>query len=684
MMKNILKNKILYLILTLMLLFTCFINTLDINIFASAAEVNDIEQTVTIEEISKDVLGDVSIRKTEILYNLDDSADYVYVEFEGGGYAVFLKQTMEMMEYSMRGSLTYDNSISKKYYGGPGYYLIKDNNCFVDTSTNQRIQIADEELQLYSSEIRKSLLSNYNERRDLETVKTNYEIINGSQRNEEVDSEATGEKPKLDTSSLIFIPETEGTYIPNYQYFLHAPRHGWNSTGTCGAVAARILLSYHNYYSDRRIIDNEYLNGSSAIPNNNPNLCEDPMRMTSNTLGTRGQAEDGSDDANSYFAYVVNKIPRNAKTKEVRNGINSVLTDRNQEISGNIDYSIGYKTGGWFFGTLSVDTSAVKSEINAVRPAIILMQESLGGSDHYVVAYGYSNYTYPDSSETYSGFITHFGWTSSEINVWINSAWCYGYVTLNINHNHTYSEFGNINGDPCRMESRCTTCGYRTDAFVRVDANDRYVERTVQLPQNGYNYKEYMVSFATSGNKLIQTFGSKDVKLYLYDLQGNQLGYNDDSGYNFNSLISYSVSANTTYILRIEFYNPANSGSIKLGITPSDTSYSQYESIWYIEATNPGFSWTSQLNTTKVICFIPETSGTYSFTTRSGNGIDTYLYVIDPEVTTSCLFDDDSAGELQATLTTQLDRGKRYFIVVSSYTITSQSGGMGLGIRKVS
>ena len=47
---------------------------------------------------------------------------------------------------------------------------------------------------------------------------------------------------------------TDGNYIPNYRYFLLEPEHGENETGTCGAVAAQLMLSYHNYYSDRRII----------------------------------------------------------------------------------------------------------------------------------------------------------------------------------------------------------------------------------------------------------------------------------------------------------------------------------------------------------------------------------------------------------------------------------------------
>jgi hypothetical protein len=59
----------------------------------------------------------IPIRSCEYVYNLDESADYIYVEFESGGYALFANETMEMMEYSLQESLPYQTN-SKKYYAG--------------------------------------------------------------------------------------------------------------------------------------------------------------------------------------------------------------------------------------------------------------------------------------------------------------------------------------------------------------------------------------------------------------------------------------------------------------------------------------------------------------------------------------------------------------------------------------
>lgn len=48
-------------------------------------------------------------------------------------------------------------------------------------------------------------------------------------------------------------------YIENANYFIVNPKHARNSLsdnslGTCTTVAAQLLLGYHNYYSDRRLI----------------------------------------------------------------------------------------------------------------------------------------------------------------------------------------------------------------------------------------------------------------------------------------------------------------------------------------------------------------------------------------------------------------------------------------------
>ena len=633
----------------------------------------------SVEKVTNELFGNVSIKSSEYLYNLDDSADYIYVELNDGGYAVFLKETMELLEYSQQGKLNYPKN-SSKYYGGPSLYMVKDDDCFVDVNSQEHLHISNDSAKTYASEVRETLISNYEERLISENVDFDYSLLEkevateARSNNISLDDQLVGEIPKLDTDNLIRI--TDGTYIPNYRYFLSDPKHGYNSTGTCGAVAAQLLLSYHNYYSDRRIVDHKYLNGGNSIPEHNPNLCKDPMKMTHETLGTKGQREDGIDYTDSYFHYVVENIPKSATTSQVKNGLNNILSERNNEITGTIKYSVK---------SLSFNSSGIISELDSGRPVILLMQNSLGGLNHYVVAYGYNNYTYPGSSESYLGYITHFGWGSNYLNIWVNSAWCYSYTSLKIEHTHNYYTVGQIPGTS-RMEYKCRTCGHRTDAGLTMLDIDRYQERVVSIPQNDYSYKEINVSFDTAGNKLFQTFGSKDVKLYLFDSEYNQLKYDDDSGQGLNSLFYYNVEANKQYILRVKFYNSSNTGDVKVGITPASETYSKYEDIWTYNSTGVTFYFPATLNTTRVLTFTPTESGTYKFQTNYvfGSRVDTYLYVVDPTTTYQCLYDDDNAGDLQALITTDLVAGRTYFIVASTYNITTTSGSLSLDIKKIS
>lgn len=52
---------------------------------------------------------------------------------------------------------------------------------------------------------------------------------------------------------------SEMNFIYNYTYFLSDPLYATNDKeqypyGTCSTIAMQMLLGYHNYYSDRRII----------------------------------------------------------------------------------------------------------------------------------------------------------------------------------------------------------------------------------------------------------------------------------------------------------------------------------------------------------------------------------------------------------------------------------------------
>jgi len=630
-----------------------------------------------------DILNDASIENCSYMYNLDGSPDFLYIQLSGDGYAIFLSQTLELMEYSPVGASEFSPESYDVYYCGPGCYFNKENDCFVDISSGERRYLTDEEISTYSNTIRQSLIKedkaiiNSRASNDLDSIiSIIQEQILSAQKNYRNDP--CGDVPSIsDTSYITNLNIGSGTYIDNFMYFLSNPQHGNNSSGTCGAVAAQLLLSYHNYYSDRRIIANNYLNGNSTTEREkNPNYCSDPMSMTNYTLGTRGIEEDGSDDPNSYFSRIVDKIPASATTSTVKKGIKFFLDEND------ISYTIDSHVGGWFFGTLSVNTDEIIDEIDDGRPAIILMQNSLGGLDHYVVAYGYHDYTYPGTTDTYSGFITHFGWSSGYLNVWINSAWCYSYITLQINHDHNYNSYVGSFGTNGGVEYKCSTCGHRTDKIINIAANNRYTEKVVSLEP--YTFKEYYLKFSVAGNKVIQTFGTKDTRLYLYDSNMNLLEQDDDDGYSTNALISYDFVADTTYILRVKFYSGSDSGDIRLAVVPT-YHHDNYESAYgpYKLTT---VSWSLSNDSVALFRYKFDSAGTVTFTMSSSTNTDTYLYVIDPASTSmmtkytgsnpgaSNLYDDDSGSGLQAMLTKTVQANKEYLVIISFYNPHTMSG----------
>lgn len=50
-----------------------------------------------------DIFGDYNISNAEYLYSLDESDEFVYVEFAEGGYCIFLHNNGDILEYSLSG-----------------------------------------------------------------------------------------------------------------------------------------------------------------------------------------------------------------------------------------------------------------------------------------------------------------------------------------------------------------------------------------------------------------------------------------------------------------------------------------------------------------------------------------------------------------------------------------------------
>ncbi len=206
---------------------------------------------------------------------------------------------------------------------------------------------------------------------------------------------------------------------------------------------------------------------------------------------------------------------------------------------------------------------------------------------------------------------------------------------------------------------------------LTIASNSRYTEDVVYL--NAGEYEDYLITFKSGGRKLIQTFGPKDTCLYLYDMNGNQLAYNDDGGYKNNALISYDVSANVTYGIRVKFYSSSIYGDVKLAIMPHLTSVTKYEDLRGVYSADCIYEGLTTSGSVSLSRYTVNSTGVYTFYTdiRTGyyNYPNMYLYLIDPSSTEPSLYNDDGAGKMQAKITTTLKPGVEYLLVTTTYDI---------------
>lgn len=457
---------------------------------ASADESSEV--SYEIKEIVQSILGNKKIKTCEYLKSLDEAQNYVYVVFKESGYAIFDRETKEMLEYSQSKLLPYDFGNDDKYYAGPSNYYTKFNEQY---------------------------FFNINKYED--------------------DFNYLKSPPVYDKDNLISANPPGAintTYISNVKYFTEInPIHGVNIHGTCGSVAAQLLLSYNNYYNDRRIISSRYLNGGWKEENNNgdvndlnnyatpyydPNFCLDPRTLTSYIAGSNDE----------FYNYVINCVEPGAmnccsgKDSEnehshkgssldmVKRGLQKIL---NEKIPNN--YNINGEERLY-----SIGSEKIKAEIDSGRPLIIGMKKRLGGIDHWAVGYGYQDYTYPEDSskegETYFGYIVNLGWGSNASNVWINEKWCNSYISLRTNHIHDYNIDTGVNLSDAQRVLKCEECGHRTvkDILI-VDDNGVITGGHYQL-SGGVDIPEYIdgktvtgiANYAFANNNLITQIGIPD------------------------------------------------------------------------------------------------------------------------------------------------------------------------------
>lgn len=256
-------------------------------------------------------------------------------------------------------------------------------------------------------------------------------------------------------------------FIPNANYFLLNPQH-WdnngsdNSVGTCTTVAAQMLIGYHNYYSDRRIIPKTY--GSRQFLSDDYGNIKDHPIFSREMVEGQGCSSIGTQDG--FYRELFDRTPFadwffGQGVDLVTMGVNSFLDNF---LPSDVRDEVEFVCEGY-------NKETAQQEIDNGKPIILGMSGLNSGSFHVVPVYGYASLDGED------GFLAHCGWGDRVVLAWY-PYWYFGYqMRMSVNHQHNLIDTGervekgenDINGDTQKENYtilKCVECEYTTPDFL--------------------------------------------------------------------------------------------------------------------------------------------------------------------------------------------------------------------------
>lgn len=238
-------------------------------------------------------------------------------------------------------------------------------------------------------------------------------------------------------------------YIENANYFLANPQHRDNvksdyKYGTCTTIAHQILLGYHNYYSDRRLIPEFGNNGKRFLSEDYGDLNQHP-NVNSSTLYDNGLGRPSLGTSDDMF----NELFDLTKEGDILSQkIGNVASAADKFLS---NY-LGSRTKNWEIKKQNYSKQTVLSELDEGRPVILGFKLLQTGSFHVVVAYGHA------VIDGTFGFIAHYGWEKPYVQMWMPENWIGDIVTMSVDHEHELEDMEETYGSKYRA-LRCKTCG---------------------------------------------------------------------------------------------------------------------------------------------------------------------------------------------------------------------------------
>ena len=406
----------------------------------------------------------------EYLMGLDGEKDYVLVQRNGGGYAIFDKESMELMEYSDDGESPYSKAgTSEIYYAGPANYYHKKGGEVKNLFTGEKM--GKEHLSAAANNVQEKIKTDSINRKEEQEKKEKEQ--KEKQKAELQGFDSVGAYSQSELGNLLAVPGPTGyetqdadaytalsrVYIPDYIVLKNNIDHGFNKDGTCASVAAQILLAYNNLIKDARIIppnDSPILQGNEKffydgreffykkpysgemIRTYSSNKKSDEkislFRKLREYINPDSCFEDdcGHKDANGNQT-----LCAGATLQQTKEGISRFLADYDLGASSSIEMECVEEDPNTLYQLL-------KNEIWYGRPAIAGILSYTKNNDgtytsmgHAVVVYGYQEIKY--NGQTLQGLIAHFGGGPEETHQWYNSVWTRKVLTFISTHKHSTS-----------------------------------------------------------------------------------------------------------------------------------------------------------------------------------------------------------------------------------------------------
>ncbi len=458
---------------------------------------------------------------------LDGEDDYIIVFGKSCGYAIYERETMELIEYSELSYTPYgkDYNIDTAYYAGPTSYYREKDGKLKHVHKNEKIEKeAAKEIAKAFKEQLKENRKKRKEKKEKEEKDKYKDQNNENGREETITPEAnqdetasavggvsvfgaqtaevetlysdpgpTGEDPinlEVDSDDYTILSRK---YINDKDYFLMPLEYGVNQGATCGSVAAQILLSYNNWANDGRIIpENPGGNLQFFLEPRTDELRKTPYDINMRCTSSLYKKGDGITTFYEKLIEYIDPEENGVIMSDVYNGIDQYLLDYASIAKEEISMTLGPE----WLAVFNDYKSEIKDEINNNRPVIVGIityeydssRETYTTGGHVIVAYGYQKIEF--NNDVLDGLIVNYGWNNSPYgsdHAWINGDWVDSYISFETSHTHLNTSF---QGDPHILQ--CSTC-------KRVKTTNEHTLIKEISPKFGDDYLYYHQGTCTCG-----------------------------------------------------------------------------------------------------------------------------------------------------------------------------------------